>query len=386
MAEAPKEQFAAFGFLQFFAAVHIFIHHLWMQTKYMQKRSYRGWGPSWVACFFVLSGFKLTYAQLKRKDPCKVDPFVPYMWRRLLRLYPIFYASLCLTGLLAVYRGDKNPIWMNLPFNLTLTFTWIGSVAGGWHAGWHGAHWYMGDLIFHQICWRWVHPWVAKLSRTACTLLLVICVLITVLRCFLIQWGYAEHETTYWAPYTFNQFLSGMCLAKLQVSRRVPEGQPGDPVALIVCDRRVPISGLGSFLMLAALMFEVSPATPHRYLHNCLWSGILLPMFLFMVWCLCLEEGPLDWLCQRRPFHWMGELSYGVYIFHWNAIMIVQKYDKFLLPMRWSEDLRFFAIILPATILFCVLVVVFFDRPIQKWGSSFLRASLAAQQARAKTD
>lgn len=303
-----------------------------------------------------------------------------------MRLLPIYYLSLFMTFLLRQYRGDVIPLWIVLPFNLTLTFTWIGSVAGGWHAGWHGTHWYMGDLLWHQICWRWTYPLVTWLSNLACLCLLVVCVLITILRCFMIRWGYAEEETTYWPGYTFNQFACGMLLAKLHVSRPGPaEGCPADRLALIVHGRRVPMSGLGCFLLIMVIQRSIRPSLVYAYLWNSIWSGILLPFYVLLVWCICLEEGPLDWLCQRRPFCWMGEVSYGVYIFHWNALMITQKYDKQLLPMHWSEDSRFWLIICPVTVLFSALVAFYFDRPIQAWGANFLRRASTSDEAHAKT-
>mmetsp|Transcript_14480 Transcript_14480/g.45332 ORF Transcript_14480/g.45332 Transcript_14480/m.45332 type:complete len:386 (-) Transcript_14480:147-1304(-) len=384
MGAPAKEQFASFGFIQFFAAVHIFTHHLWQQTKYLNSRAYRGWGPGWVACFFVLSGFKLTYSQLRRKDPSKIDPFVPYMWRRLARLYPLYYVSLLITAVECYKEG--HPRWIVLPFNLTLTFTWIGSVAGGWHAGWHGAHWYMGDLLFHQICWRWAYPVVRRLSDRSCLCLLVVCILITFLRCFLTQWGIAEQETTFWAPYTFNQFLSGMCLAKLHVSRpSPPQGVPADRVALIIGERRVPLSGLGSFALILAVFRLVHPDLAEFYLKRGGWLGSLHPLFVLLVWCICLEEGPLDWLCHRRPFAWMGELSYGVYLFHWNAIRLTVKFGARFLPMRRSEELRFWGIIFPATVLFSALMMFLFDRPVQRWASAFLRGPVTPATVHTKT-
>mmetsp|Transcript_10612 Transcript_10612/g.28820 ORF Transcript_10612/g.28820 Transcript_10612/m.28820 type:complete len:389 (-) Transcript_10612:143-1309(-) len=384
-AGAQKEQFAAFGFLQYMAAVHIFVHHLWQQTKYLDKRLYRAWGPGWVACFFVLSGFKLTYSQLKKKDPSTIDPLVPYMWRRWLRLCPLFYISLFMTLLLSVLTEEPSPLWIVLPFNLTLTFTWFGSVAGGWHAGWHGAHWYMADLLFHQLLWRWTYPIVRRLPKLACFLLMVACTCLTVLRCFMIRWKWAEQETTYWPVYTFNQFVCGMCLAQLYVSRpKPPEGTPADRFALIVGERRVPMSGLASVISLAVVLYETHPRAVYAFFPNGVWSGVLLPLFIPMVWCLCLDEGPLDWLCQRRPFIWMGEVSYGVYIFHWNALMILKRYDEHLLPMRWSEDARFYLVILPVTTLFAAVMQFCVDRPIQAWGSRLLKSAAAPRDAHVK--
>lgn len=383
MAEAGA-QFSAFGLVQFLAAVHIFITHLWQQMNYLDPWMTRHWGVSWVACFFVLSGFKLTYSQLRRKDRSKLDPFVPYLWRRVLRLIPLYYLSLFITFLSTWWRGERVPTWVVLPFNLTLTFTWFGSRAGGWHAGWHGAHWYMCDLIFHQICWRFVYPRVLRLSVPMCWCTLLVSASVTGARLLGIRWHFFEQETIFWAPYTFNQFLCGVCLAKLFVERNVPEGAPGDRLALVVRGRRIPLSGLCAFT-LVLLIFQTNPGRPQGWAHNSVWTGILLPFHILMVWCLCLEEGPLDWLCQRWPFDQMGELSYGIYIFHWNAILFCMKYEQDILPMQWSEAARFFLVILPATVLFSALAIQYFDRPIQAWGSRLVRRASAPREAHAKS-
>lgn len=382
MSVAAKEQFAGFGFIQFFASVHIFSHHLWQQTQYLATWRYRAWGVSWVSCFFVLSGFKLTYSQLKRKDPEKIDPFVPYIWRRVVRLVPIYYLSIfsvwCWLALVA-----SPPVWINLPFNLTLTFTWIGSVAGGWHAGWHGTHWYMGDLIFHQIIWRRVFFIVNRLSERALYITLVCCVILTFLRCACIQLRCCEQETTYWAPYTFHQFLSGMCLAKLHVLRsEACNGALEDKKVIRVRGQRVPMSALGAFALIL-LAFQVHPFWVSVVARNCPWTGMLIPLHLLLVWCITLEEGPLDWLCQRRPFNWMGELSYGVYILHWNTLMVTKAIGKDVFPEHWGHHFRFWCFLVPITVFNAFLAARYVDKPIQAWAASFLRRS--TQRSHEKT-
>ena len=83
------------------------------------------WGFIWVPWFFMLSGFILTYARLKSKDPTWTDRTWPFVVKRAWNLWPLLVVSL----LLSIWNQEgprySDWDWLSLPFMMTFTHAWI---------------------------------------------------------------------------------------------------------------------------------------------------------------------------------------------------------------------------------------------------------------------
>ena len=90
-----------------------------------------------VDLFFVLSGFLIVTLLLRERERTGTVDLVAFWGRRVLRIFPLYYAVvLGLTGLALVRPGSAGPdfLW-TLPFYLTYTVNWVpheGILAVAW--------------------------------------------------------------------------------------------------------------------------------------------------------------------------------------------------------------------------------------------------------------
>jgi len=135
--------------LRFFAALWVVLFHYWnnltgVMPAFVQK-GYLG-----VELFFVLSGFILCHVYRTSLEDGRFR-YGSFLWARLARVYPLHLATLGGLGLVAwvaTSRGlrvDPNILsWASLPANLTLTQAWGFAPVAGWnHPSWSiSAEWF----------------------------------------------------------------------------------------------------------------------------------------------------------------------------------------------------------------------------------------------------
>jgi peptidoglycan/LPS O-acetylase OafA/YrhL len=61
-----------------------------------------------VDMFFVLSGFLITYLLLVEKEKTKIIDFKKFYLRRIFRIWPLYYLSICISGVLIYFNIDSG--------------------------------------------------------------------------------------------------------------------------------------------------------------------------------------------------------------------------------------------------------------------------------------
>lgn len=360
---AAMEQMNTLGLVQFLAAVHIFMNQIYnLRIGYFPTYVFPQWAPTWYTFLFAVEGFRATYEQLKGPSPDDMGPILPYLCRQAARLYPAHLLSV------ALLAATPNAVyWGTAYVNVLPIFTWYGTTADGWHRAWNGGAWHVSDLALHLVCWRFVYPKLMSLPERSCWHLLGASLLVSYLRVLGSALGFVT-RIVMWAPYTFSHFLCGMCLAKLFVARDTNHGALRDTVMLEVWPYRYPASGM---LAVAALFFifwySPQPDDIHAVAPYAPWLGVLMPFHLLLIWMLALEEGPLAQLCRRRPFCWAGDLSYAMFVLHWNGVVCTARFGHTLHLTGLTGKMKFAAIILPATAALAALAHLVVERPLRRW-------------------
>eukprot|EP00930_Biecheleria_cincta_P040466 TRINITY_DN27724_c0_g1_i1.p1 TRINITY_DN27724_c0_g1~~TRINITY_DN27724_c0_g1_i1.p1 ORF type:complete len:542 (+),score=55.73 TRINITY_DN27724_c0_g1_i1:151-1776(+) len=266
----------ALGFFRFFAAVHIFAFHFWNvmgafhadfhgelpagQLPISWARSIRLWGSAWVTFFFVLSGFTLTYSQLKRTDPTDMPHFCSFMWRRWISIYPLYAIYLLLkgpgafdgpadtfTGKLILGHGFTTQEWSGWLAHVLLVQSWTDGLFGGSFPSLYefDPSWFLSNLQLMWILWYAAFPRIQRLSQECTWRILGVLLLIHSIIPLLI-YAYCGGILPLWAKSIFRwpsdfsplkniwKFCCGVLLAKLFMVERdhpTPERSHSEPYA-----------------------------------------------------------------------------------------------------------------------------------------------------------
>ena len=299
-------------FTRFIAAVSIVIYHYGANAfpfnhqsiSYLFKAADIG-----VSYFFILSGFVMVIAYGHKQE---IDA-AGYFKNRFGRVYPVYAVALGLvTGyyLLKGWDVDVKAFGLNLfvvqawlpPYPLSLNYT-------GWSLAVELFFYALFPLLFNRFYTK------AKLKFVA-VVIFVFWFVSQLVFLLLLHSGFYKGFPSQSNDFLFhfpmlhlNQFLAGN-LAGL-VFRQVSFKSKNYDVwigALV--------------LVLIALLRVPNP----RIYHN----GLLATVFVAIIFLFCLNTGKLTTLFRGKPFIFLGEISYGIYILQYPAFLLAQELIKFL--------------------------------------------------------
>ncbi len=150
--------------LRFFAAAWVVLYDYWPKLAIHATPALIAKGYLGVDLFFVLSGFILCHVYLQSAGDGQMK-YIPFLWARLARVYPLHLATLAGVGLMgAIAALARLPVdssllsWSSLPANLSLTQAWGLAPESGWnHASWSiSAEWFAYIIfpVFAAVAWR----------------------------------------------------------------------------------------------------------------------------------------------------------------------------------------------------------------------------------------
>lgn len=352
------------------AALLVIVFHCFVQAGFTRLdggwlRDFIGAGYFGVDLFFVLSGFVLFVPMVRRGgDP---GPARNYVFRRAGRIVPAYAAALAVAYFLTSWVTiAKEPIDVSLLGGLShLVFLQtpvlglspelgFGAVGQAWTLS-HEAIFYVALFLVAPVFAR--RPVGAFLVALAGTLLWRAGIVT------LTEPGSTLHANlSIQVPSYALHFALGMLVAVIHVR------QP--PAARLSFGRIAPLLGLLATAAAVTLMvrqghrgFTGASSVGDHHLRNIALS------FAFAVLLLSIVNGParVRRALEVRPLVWLGEISYGAYLYHLFLIGIALR----LLGTTPDGSLASFVSLLGWTLVATCLVArvsyVAFEQPIRAW-------------------
>lgn len=246
-----------------------------------------------VDVFFVLSGYLITTILVNERETGRWSIRSFYL-RRMRRLYP------ALTVLLVLLLPWASQVVQGTPTHHALAWLAVGTYAadfvGGWNIGWLGglAHtWSLGVEEQFYLLWPLVLSFFVRNRRQLVLLTGVLLGLLCV----------GPHALFYLPP-RGGVILLGCGLAVMLRDRPVPQPM---------------VVGVGSLVLLAGVV-GLAPAASSRGAGA---ASALAGIASVGVIASLTQTTSLSNALGRRPLAWVGERSYGLYLWHLPLISIL---------------------------------------------------------------
>lgn len=310
--------------LRFLAALMVIVHHVEQMRKVLHLPNH--WdngiiqliGSQGVTLFFVLSGFLITYLLLVEREQFEHLAIKKFYLRRVLRIWPLYYAVVAL-GLLIMPHVSffYVPGWAehaleNIPQKAALFGLVVPNIALVLYGAvpYLSQAWSIGTEEQFYLFWPWLVQWAGK----KILLVLISTALFFLAIRFLIKiWHDAAGQDS--GP------VLGFCYDFLQLFR-IECMVIGAIFAAILYSRRD--------YLLKWLMGRATQWTALAAIIGLLASGRFLPFqqviyaLLFAIFILnqAAAKRPVLWM-ENRWFNFLGKISYGLYMLHIVAIVVV---------------------------------------------------------------
>ena len=337
--------FHAHGFYRFPAQILPFIRHGYLS----------------VDMFFILSGFvmAMTYAGLFENGFC-IHKFKHFLLLRLARIYPLFALMTVITALLIATVLSETYSFADLPrallFNFTLTHVWGFSnsiVPPSWSIS---TEW-LAYLLFPVGAWVALHG-----ARRWSLLGLAVSFAVLAIIAFGPQW-----------------------ISQTALLRR---HGPLDIVSSYALGTS--LRCLASFYI-GLVAFRFRALIPARAAAVCLVAAVLLlcltgsdlfliGVFAVLIMALSHDNGPLARLLGMKWIHWLGVISYALYLIH----DLVQKIIFKSLP-AWGIDVPhhrgiWVVVSITVSIALAALCHYTYEKPSRRWFRNFINRPAAKSE------
>ncbi len=363
--------------LRFFAAMLVVVTHVESIRKklgyfHLSDLSFFQTGGLAVQFFFVLSGFLITFLLLQEQHNTQQISLKHFYLRRVFRIFPLYYL-LAIIGLYVlpyvVLPFFKTPFQadFDLGTGSLLYFFFLPNLANSWFVTNHlYPLWSIGVEEQFYLLW-------APLMKFFKKYFIKICVGIIFLKIGL-NFYLHNHYPTAW----FSKFIATLqfeCMAigglgawwifyqeKKDLSQHVFFSKK---IQTIV------------FLLLSTLIFFKINLTQSDTDLGAIWRVLFHPLtypivssvlFLHLILNVSLNSNSFI-KTEHRIFNFLGEISYGLYMYHilvvYVVIKMIGKFGNTWSPVFFTTIL--YSMVFGVLIAVCAASFRFFEKPLMKW-------------------
>ena len=297
--------------LRFFAFILVFIHHntLFANIPYLSVLKINGWIG--VDLFFVLSAYLFTYLLIAESKKTNTINFRKFYIRRIFRIWPIYFllVALSIFATLIVFHGKlSNDIMIRILGLFTFSDNILSSIYGYNKMSFSGHLWTIGyEEQFYIFIPFIIYTLVRASFKMRLISLLLLVVIFNAIRFYLIYQN-VPYPAIYVLPFThFESIILGIVV-----------GFGG----LDFCLKKINPLILAGTGILVFTLIEFLPARnviTYWQILTYLLVGISTALILYAT----LKSSYLKRKLSNKIFVFLGKRSYGLYIYHRLAIVIV---------------------------------------------------------------
>ena len=340
--------------LRALAVLGVMVHHFWPETA---ARLGLTTGFLGVQLFFVLSGFLITGILLRARDLVQTNRqsaatgIRQFYIRRLLRIFPMFYATLAIAWIVGLPEVRDSVLW-HLAYATNIYFVRIQDF--------HGSVSHLWSLAVEE---QFYLVWPFAIVVTPRRQLLPVLIAVTVLApAFRLVGSLAD---LHWMVTFVLPFANCDALA---LGAILAYASAGHTASRPFRSRFIGAAfwiGLPLVLVLWFLEWHHLSWSASRWFRrgfeNTVWA-------LFFVWLIDRAArgfgGPVGRILQLRPLTYLGQISYGLYVIHPFVARVVPWVYTRMGVAYPSTRLLEFSVLSAATILMAAGSWHFYERPL----------------------
>lgn len=366
--------FKGLNTLRFIAAFLVVIHHAESLRKdHGLKHHLKDFGlfqngAHAVSFFFVLSGFLITYLLLKEREAKQDISVKQFYIKRIFRIWPLYFLMVIIGAIIQPFFIE----WFNIPYEMPYTFgeTWYYFVffVPGLVNYFFGSNlleplWSIGVEEVFYLIWAPLFKW---LKRHVLKLLLGVIAFKLLLISINSYWGLPG----VWSYLIRIHQFEAMAIGGLGAYLVFHYGKQINASFLY----SIPLQILIYSLILVFIVFGANIHAPiwHFFFDHPFVSAIVPnALFLYLIIGVSVVDKNLFTL-ENRVFSYLGEISYGIYMFHLLILsQIIELLKGFVAGSgMFLETLFYYGISIPLIIGVCALskrtLEAYFERKKQK--------------------
>lgn len=285
------------------AAVSVIISHIGLNMKLYGFSNFGGYALAnfGVTMFFALSGFLITYLLLKEKEKTGTIAIRKFYFRRLLRIWPLYYFYLIIT-LLVLGFSMNSCAWMyffmlpNVPFAINAASIFPATLP---HLG---HYWSVG--VEEQFYGFW--PWLVKKSKNILGVMVFFAIGFFLIKLCLTIFNAPKLIITLFHYTRFGCLAMGGIAAFLLVNQQ--------KLFLKICTHKITeISAWGIILLIAFNKFHLFSIIDHE----------IVTVATLVIIINQVSNSHKIISLENKVFDYLGKISYGLYIYNPLVIYLV---------------------------------------------------------------
>jgi len=357
-------RFQGLNSLRFIAAFLVVMHH----SETIRNKNgianfewlglFRNGGNA-VTFFFVLSGFLITYLLLRERGKSGTIKIKKFYLKRILRIWPLYFLLVLIGTILLPLAFSILNVNYEMPYTLGQTWFYFLFFLPGLVTFFFGHHfleplWSIGVEEVFYLLWA---P-LFKISKNKILILLISVILVKI---FLNLLGFLviHNELFNYIITTFK--FEAMAIGGIGAYYVYTRGESIDQLFIFKVSVQI--------IMLLTIIFYL---TFHPNIDNTYWNTIFKTpilssliidfLFLYLIICVSVVNKSIINL-KSKTLSFLGEISYGIYMYHMLAIFIAIFFlKKYLIQMSSPcSHLVYYSVITILTIIMSTLSKYLFE-------------------------